>query len=136
MFPRATFPAFKGLFRNCRGAAAVEAAICLPVLMVALLGIIDFGRALWAQNALHYSVEEAARCGVVNAASTCNSPSATASFAAGRSGLPVASTVFTATPNSTCGSEAGYQVSASYALPLFTPLFPSITLQAQSCFPT
>ena len=78
MSARAALPAFKGLFRNCRGAAAVEAALCLPVLMVALLGVIDFGRALWAQNALHYSVEEAARCGVVNAASTCNSPIATA----------------------------------------------------------
>ncbi|GAB2764900.1 TadE/TadG family type IV pilus assembly protein [Sinomonas soli] len=44
-----------------RGAAAVEFAIVLPVLLVLLLGIIDFGRAFSAQQTLTYAAREGAR---------------------------------------------------------------------------
>jgi Flp pilus assembly protein TadG len=44
-----------------RGAAAVEFALLLPVLMLVLCGIVDFGRAYNAQVALTQSAREGAR---------------------------------------------------------------------------
>lgn len=44
-----------------RGAAAVEFALLLPVLLVVLFGLIDFGRALNAQITLTQAAREGAR---------------------------------------------------------------------------
>jgi len=44
-----------------RGATAVEFALLLPVLLLLLFGIIDFGRALNAQITLTQAVREGAR---------------------------------------------------------------------------
>jgi Flp pilus assembly protein TadG len=44
-----------------RGAAAVEFALVLPVLLLVLCGIIDFGRALHAQVVLTQAAREGAR---------------------------------------------------------------------------
>lgn len=47
--------------KDHRGAAAVEFAIVLPVLLVLLLGIIDFGYAFYVQGALSNAAREGAR---------------------------------------------------------------------------
>lgn len=105
-------------------------ALTAPVLFLLLLGIIEMGRLLWTQNALNYSVAEAARCAVVDT-TQCASSSQIANFAAGRSGLPFAASIFTVTTAS-CGS----QVSATYPIPLYIPFMSlAITLTAQSCYP-
>ena len=44
-----------------RGAAAVEMAIVLPLLLLVLGGMIDFGRALFAQNVATNAAREGAR---------------------------------------------------------------------------
>jgi Flp pilus assembly protein TadG len=49
-----------------RGAVAVEFAILLPVLLLILFGIIDFGRALNAQIALTQAAREGARIDALN----------------------------------------------------------------------
>ena len=48
------------------GAAAVEFAIILPVLLVIVMGLIDFAMALYTQNTLQFAVERAARYAIVN----------------------------------------------------------------------
>lgn len=119
------------LLRDRRGSAAVEFAVALPALATMLLGAMEFGRLLWTQNALHYAVEEAARCHSVNS-SVCGSASQTQSFAASRAGLTFANATFTVTTAS-CGN----QVSARYPFAFVVPLFDyQVTLQAQSCYPT
>jgi hypothetical protein len=51
-----------GLYRDSdRGAAAVEAAIILPVLLLLIFGLIDFGRMLNAQITVTSSAREGAR---------------------------------------------------------------------------
>jgi Flp pilus assembly protein TadG len=118
------------LCRDQRGTTAVEMALVLVPLLVFLLGTVEFGRAIWTQSALNYSVEEAARC-ASNNTTTCGSASAIASFAAGRSGANFTSSVFTAT-SASCGNL----VSASYPMYLNIPFGSySITLTAQACFP-
>jgi Flp pilus assembly protein TadG len=122
---------FGRLRREERGAAAVEFAMTVPILLLAMLGIIEFGRVLWAQNALHYAVEAAARCAAIDT-TTCSSSATTQSFAATASGETFATSVFTVSTPS-----CGHQVSASYAFPFLTSLVSyNLTLTAQSCFPS
>lgn len=116
--------------RNEAGNPAVEFGLLAPALMLFIFGVAEGGRLLWTVNALHYSVQEAARCASVNK-TTCGSPTQIQSFAAGRSGATFSSSVFTATVVS-CGN----QVSASYSMPLNIPFMAhSIALTAQSCYP-
>lgn len=57
----------EGLRRCTRGATAVEFALVLPVLLVLVFGIIEFGRVLWVQNTLQYAAERGTRFYIVNA---------------------------------------------------------------------
>jgi Flp pilus assembly protein TadG len=53
------------------GAAAIEAALVLPVLFLAVLGIVEFGMAVWQWNTMLLAVEQAGRYVMVNN-STCD----------------------------------------------------------------
>ena len=118
------------LCRDQRATTAVEMALILPSLLLFLLGTMEFGRAIWIQNALNYAVEAAARC-ASNNTTTCGSASEITSFAASSSGANFATSVFTSTSPS-CGN----MVSASYPMHLNIPYGSySITLKAQACFP-
>ena len=48
-------------FRSTRGAAMVEFAIVLPIILLMVFGIVDFGRALYTVNNLTAAVREGAR---------------------------------------------------------------------------
>ena len=52
--------------RHERGQSLVETALVLPILLVILMGIFDFGRAIFAVNAVSNSAREAARVAIVN----------------------------------------------------------------------
>jgi Flp pilus assembly protein TadG len=52
--------------RRQRGQSLVEFAIVLPVFMFLLMGIVDFGRVVWAQNSLAAAAREAARFAIVH----------------------------------------------------------------------
>lgn len=118
-------------FSDRRGATAVEFALILPPFLLLLLGVVEFGRALWTQSALHFAVEESARCAAVDA-TNCATTTQVQNFAVSRAkGLGLNNTVFTLTTPA-CGN----QVSASYPFPfILATMFPSVTLTAQSCFP-
>ncbi len=47
------------------GAAAIEFALVLPVLLLLLLGMMEFGLALWRQEMMTNATREAARAGIV-----------------------------------------------------------------------
>jgi Flp pilus assembly protein TadG len=112
------------------GNPAVEFGLLAPALLLFIFGIAEGGRLLWTVNALHYSVQEAARCASINK-TTCGTSTQIQSFAAGRSGASFNASVFTATVTG-CGNR----VSASYTMPLNIPFMThSISLTAQSCYP-
>jgi Flp pilus assembly protein TadG len=122
---------FMRVLREGDGVAAIEFALTVPVLLVALLGIIEFGRVLWAQNALHYAVEEAARCATIDL-TTCGNTSETQTYASTASGYGFPTGAFTVTV-----AACGNQVSASYPFQFLTSLVSySLTLTAQACYPT
>jgi Flp pilus assembly protein TadG len=123
--------------RNRSGGTALEFALIAPALFMFLMGIIWLAYALWIQNALDYSVAEAARCAANSSA--CGAPSGQTSnlvttYAAGVSGASVDSSVFTyiAPANGTCG----YKVTASYPMTLAIPFLTlALTLTSSACFP-
>lgn len=120
-----------GFWRCRRGTAAIEFALVAPALLLTLFGTIEFGRLMWTQSALHFAVEEAARCASVSP-SVCGTASQTATYAAGKvSQLNIAASTFTAAT-----AACGHQVSASFAYQFVaTGLFPyAPTLTAQACF--
>ena len=49
-----------------RGQALTELALILPVLLVVLMGILDFGRAIYAYNAISNAAREGGRTAIVN----------------------------------------------------------------------
>lgn len=49
------------LTRSQRGAAAIEFAFILPLLLVIFTGMVEFGRAMWHYDALAKSARDAAR---------------------------------------------------------------------------
>lgn len=49
-----------------RGGISLEAAMLLPLLMLLVLGCIDFGRLLWAQTVVSSAAAEAARMAVLS----------------------------------------------------------------------
>jgi Flp pilus assembly protein TadG len=135
------------LWRARRGATAVEMAFLLPVFVLFLLGIEEFGRALWTQTALQFAVEAAARCAAVNPFQ-CTAPGGTTfdvpSYAASEAfGLSIPSSAFTYTANAICGvssnttGSGGALVQASYlfraVIPQLVPV--NVTLTAKSCHP-
>jgi len=119
------------LWRSRDGSAAVEFALVSIPLLMTVFGIIEMGNALWLQNALHYSVEEASRCAAVNA-TTCGNATQVTSYAAARSGANLSSSVFTYNAAAACGK----QVTASYPMQLSIPFIAvSVTLTSSSCYP-
>ena len=52
--------------RRQAGQSLVETALVLPILLVILMGIFDFGRAIFAYNAVSNSAREAVRVAIVN----------------------------------------------------------------------
>jgi len=135
------------LWRARDGATAVEMAFLLPVFLLFLLGIEEFGRALWTQSTLQFAVEAAARCAAVSP-SLCTASGGSSmdvpGYAARQAfGLSIPSSSFTYTANATCGvassasGSGGAQVTASYAFQqLAQQLVPlHVTLSAKSCHP-
>jgi Flp pilus assembly protein TadG len=51
----------RGLWRDRQGIAAVEFALALPILVMNIFGIVDFGRALAARNEMEHALGRAMR---------------------------------------------------------------------------
>jgi len=99
-----------------RGAAAVEFALLLPMLLLLVFGIIDFGRALNAQITLTQAAREGAR---LEALGQPNVVSRTQAAATGLSGVTV-SVMTACLPGA--GSGANAVVQTSYSFSFITPI--------------
>lgn len=120
------------LLRDRGGASALEFGLVALPLLAFLFGIIETGRLLWIQNALHYAVQAAARCATIDT-TVCDNPADTANFAAHSASVALSPSVFTASVNT--GNSCN-QVAASYPTALNIPLVSvSVTLTASACYP-
>lgn len=108
-----------------RGAVAVEFAIILPVLVLLLFGIIEFGRGYNAKIALQGAVREGARVLAID------SGDPVAATLGGAPSLdPTDVTVSTSPRPCAAGTEAS--VSASYPFEYTIPFFGSSTLTLEA----
>lgn len=101
--------------RQDRGAAAVEFALLLPLLLLLVFGIIDFGRALNAQITLTQAAREGARLAALG------EPNVVSGTQAAATGLSPVTVTVTACP---AGAGAGVNavVRASYSFSFVTPV--------------
>jgi len=98
-----------------RGAAAVEFALLLPVLLLIVFGIIDFGRALNAQITLTEAAREGARLAALG------QPNVVGRTQAAATGLSPVSVSVTSCPAG-AGPTANAVVGVSYPFSFVTPV--------------
>jgi len=132
----------KRLWRETRGASAVEFAMLAPALFLMVFGLYDFGRLFWIQNALEFATEQAGRYAIANYSATTSSIQSNCNTAlSGLTGLSVCSVSQT-----TISSGSPYNVSTTYnvitanytfnfAVCCAPGLFPSIALAAKAQVP-
>lgn len=120
--------------KNKRGAAMVEFALVLPLLILLLFGIIELGRAYYTWSLMSEAVREGARAGVVelnSAAAITTADQITNNFliAVALTGANVSSTIVPLT-----ASVNGVNVQATFAFqPLgLTGVVPPFTLTAKA----
>jgi Flp pilus assembly protein TadG len=103
--------------RRERGAAAVEFALLLPLLLLLVFGLIDFGRALNAQITLTQAAREGAR---VDALGEPNVTNRTQAAATGLTGVGVSVTYACQPGDGILRKDA--TVSATYTYSFITPI--------------
>jgi Flp pilus assembly protein TadG len=113
-----------------RGAAAVEFALCLPILLLLVFGIIDFGRALNAQITLTQAAREGVRLAALGF-SNADVQARTQSAAPALSGVSV--TIPDSCPAG-AGPAADAQVDVSYSFSFVTPVGAIVGLVGGSGF--
>ena len=104
--------------RDARGAAAVEFALVLPVVLLLVCGIVDFGRALNIQITLSGAAREGARWVALGQ----GNPTTRVNLAIAGT-VPAASTAWTACPaNPPPSSSVNTTVTVTSTYTLLTPL--------------
>jgi Flp pilus assembly protein TadG len=113
-----------------RGAAAVEFALVLPILVAMLVGIMEFGHYYNAQLTLTNAAREGARSmAITKVATTARSKVQTA--ADSLSPAPAASAI--AVSPAACTAGATVTVTVRYYVPAFTGLYgPGLTLTGKA----
>jgi Flp pilus assembly protein TadG len=98
-----------------RGAVAVEFALLLPVLLLLVFGMIDFGRAINAQITLTQAAREGARLAALG------QPDIVSRTQAAATGLSPVTVTVTACP-ADAGPDADASVTTSYSFSFVTPV--------------
>lgn len=108
---------------RCRvGAAAIEFAFALPVLLGMVYVAIEGGRLFWTQSTLQYAVEEAVRYALVD--NTVTATDVTNVAVANAATLGATASNFTVTFEQLAGVRTFVTVQAAYTFSLLTPILP------------
>lgn len=121
-------------WRSERGAAAVEFALVLPMLLAILLGIIEFGRAYNAQVSLTHSAREAARSFAIGEKRTVEGVTLSrweSAVKTGRDAAPslVGDVMDFGDALADCPSKTTVQIKIEYPLQTVTGIADGMTLQ-------
>jgi Flp pilus assembly protein TadG len=117
--------AARGLLCRHEGTAAVEFGLILPLLMVVLLGIIDYGQVYFTRLTMSNAAREGARVGVtLDAGSAATAAASAAKIYLTNAGL-------SATVSSTTPSQADPRVTVTVTQDPFIPLVGFVPVPAQ-----
>jgi len=103
-----------------RGAAAVEFALVMPILLVLVLGIVEFGRTYNIQTTLSSASREGVR---VMALQSSSSNARMATRSAASPAVTLSDSQITVTPASCIGSTAAATVTITYPMSFITNFF-------------
>lgn len=120
--------------RSERGAAAVEFALVVPILLMLLLGTMEFGRAYNAQISLTHAARETARYMAVHDDGTGSTITWAAAEATGRSAaltLDGSQMAFSATPPK-CVAGSMLAVTITYPLKTITGIAKDMNLTGKA----
>jgi Flp pilus assembly protein TadG len=114
------------------GSTAVEFALVLPVLILLIFGALGLMTAMSMNTALHFAVEDAARCAAVKT-TVCADQTTTSSYASGKyKGPSMTGLTFTLT-----SPACGKQVVGAGTFVLSTGLATfNVPMSVQACYPT
>jgi len=134
--------------RNERGAAALEAALVLPLYLAFIFAIIEFGNIYWTFNDIQFVADEMSRCNAVGSCTAGNTGAKAFNSVANIWQTATAATnEITVTSNSPCGTSSGVGTRVKIVHPIslvtgyFTPQpfnfvsWPFTQLAVQSCYP-
>lgn len=125
----------KKLLKNNEGTEAIEMAFVLPVFLLFVLGIIEFGRAYWIMDSMQLSIDEAGRYVMLNTTATDSQIISTAK----NNLYGLNQNDFTVTTDSQTINGINYKrINATYLFTFSIPnLFPfsNITLTRQTTVP-
>ncbi|MBI1800885.1 MAG: pilus assembly protein [Chloroflexi bacterium] len=108
------------------GQTMVEFALLLPVLLLIVFGIFEFGRAFYAYSTVANAAREAARFGIVDPTNTSGIQDAAISHATAL-GL-TSSDVVIQCPDGACTVGNRISVTVNYTFSAVVPLIPSFAL--------
>jgi Flp pilus assembly protein TadG len=132
------------------GGAAAEFALIVPVLLLLIVGIFEFGRAYWIQNNLQFAAEEAGRWVMVNSSPVPSTATVHSHFNTKLVAVNAAAVTFTTSTAAIPGVVPGTQalvINATYTftfLPALSNLvasfpggggLPVVTLRGRSVAP-
>jgi Flp pilus assembly protein TadG len=139
MRPRPPF----NILHATHSTAAIEFSILALPFLLLVLGIFEFARLYWTQEALQESATAGARCmGILQA--SCTTGGATASYVqqvAATWGIILPSSDIVTANSASCGGIAGFsQVQINYTFKTIVPYIVPIasggmTLTVQACYP-
>jgi Flp pilus assembly protein TadG len=128
------------MIRDERGATIIEFGLVLPLLLMALFGLIEGARLIWMDQALDHAAYSTARCRTI-ASAACDSAAKQVSYAVQRAranGVKVAAANVVIDPAATCGGSTG-GLSVTLTVPFASPvarLLPlPATVRGRSCLP-
>lgn len=128
-----------------RGQSLVEFALVLPIFLILLLGILDFGRAISAYNSVSNGARSGARVAIVNQdidaisaaveSEAFGLDSVDVQFNPNAEGVPSCPASGQCCPRIGCVVEVSVSTEYVPATPIFSQLVGSITVQSASQMP-
>jgi Flp pilus assembly protein TadG len=124
------------LWRNQRGATAVEFALVAPIFLIMAFGVVEMARAMFIKSALQFAVEETSRYALVNTSVSTTTLSTYANTSLSNSGANITGASFSVVQETT-GSRTFMSITGTYNFTVLVPLvpIPDVTLSAKSRVP-
>jgi Flp pilus assembly protein TadG len=120
--------------RHGRGQTLVEFALILPIFLLILMGLLDFGRVIYAQHTINQDAREGARTGAVSADGLSTSAQFTARFAGIRAAARVMAPAVPMTDASISGDPARGCAAVLAGVSGSSPAMPNDPTVSGSCF--